>query len=130
MATRERLKAEKIAEISEKRPHAIARYIRISSFKVRIVLDQIRGMDATEAEAFLKNTRKAACPVVLKVLKSAIANGENNMNLAKEDLFVAECYANDGPVLKRVQPRARGSMFRILKRTSHITVVLDTKVRG
>lgn len=130
MATRERLKAEKIASISEKRPHAIARYIRISSFKVRIVLDQIRGMDVTEAEAFLKNTRKAACPIILKVLKSAIANGENNLNLAKEDLFVAECYANDGPVLKRVQPRARGSMFRILKRTSHITVVLDTKVRG
>lgn len=126
MAKRQREKAEKIAEISEKRPHATAKYIRISAFKVRIVLNAIRGMGANEAVAFLKNTRKAACPIVLKVLNSAIANAENNLSIARDELVVAECYANEGSVLKRVQPRARGQMFRILKRTSHITVILDT----
>lgn len=83
-------------------------------------------MGANEAVAFLKNTRKAACPIVLKVLNSAIANAENNLSMARDELVVAECHANEGPVLKRVQPRARGQMFRILKRTSHITVILDT----
>jgi large subunit ribosomal protein L22 len=76
--------------------------------------------------AILQNTSKSASAVLLKVLNSAAANAENNMNLSKSDLFVAEAYANQGPTLKRIMPRAKGRAYRILKRTSHITVVLDT----
>ena len=77
--------------------------------------------------AILKATSKAACEPVIKVLESAAANAENNLGMSKNTLYVAECYANAGPILKRVMPRAKGSAARINKRTSHITVVLDTK---
>lgn len=81
----------------------------------------------TDAVAILKNTRKAACEPLLKVLNSAAANAENNLNMNKSELYVAECYANAGPILKRFMPRAKGSAARINKRTSHITVILDAK---
>lgn len=124
MATRMKVKAAKRAENRDMRPRAIARYIRISSRKVRIVINLIRGKQVNEALAILKFTPKAAAPVVEKLLKSAIANAEyKGMN--KDDLYVAEVYANQGPTLKRMMPRAKGSGALILKRSSHITVVLD-----
>lgn len=127
MATRMREKAAQRRENAEKRPHAIARYIRISSRKVKVVIDLIRGKSVKEAEAILQYTPKAATEPVLKLLKSAIANAENNMDLNKDDLFVAEVYANQGPTLMRFRPRAQGRASRIRKRTSHIGIVLGIK---
>ncbi len=126
MATRSKQKSLARKENADKRPRAVAKYIRISPYKVRIVLDIIRGKKYTEAVAILENTPKSASPVILKVVNSAAANAENNLNLSKSDLFVAECFADQGPILKRIQPRAKGRAYRIDKRTSHITVVLDT----
>lgn len=126
MATRSKQKTLARREAADKRPKAIAKFIRISPFKVRIVLDIIRGKKYNEAVAILENTPKAASPVILKVLNSAAANAENNLNMSKSDLFVAECFADQGPILKRIQARAKGRAYRIDKRTSHITVILDT----
>lgn len=127
MATRMKTKAAARKANADKRPRAIARYIRISSRKAKIVLDLIRGKKAEEAQAILMYTPKSAAPVALKVLNSAIANAENNLQLNREDLYVAEVFANPGPTLKRYVARSRGSASPMLKRTSHITVVLDTK---
>ena len=102
-------------------------YARISSRKVKIVIDLIRNKSVGEALAILKFTPKAAAEIVEKLLKSAVANAENNHNMDVERLYVAEIFANQGPTLKRVQPRAQGRAFRIRKRTSHITVVLKEK---
>ena len=93
------------------------------------MLDTIRGESYINAVAILKNTSKAACEPVIKVLESAAANAENNLGMNKSDLYVAECFANAGPILKRVMPRAKGSASRINKRTSHITVILDAAVK-
>lgn len=127
MATRSKEKAAARRENAEKRPHATARYIRISSRKVKVVIDLIRGKSVNDAEAILLYTPKAAAEPVLKLLRSAIANAENNLDLSRDNLYVAEIYANQGPTLKRYRPRARGSAFHIRKRTSHITVILDEK---
>ena len=102
-------------------------YARISSRKVKTVIDLIRNKNVGEALAILKLTPKAASELVEKLLKSAIANAENNHGMDVEKLYVAEIYANQGPTLKRVRPRAQGRAFRIRKRTSHITVVLKEK---
>lgn len=125
MATRIREKAAKRKANADKRPHAIARYIRISSRKVKIVIDLIRGKSVAEAQAILRFTPKSAAPVVEKLLNSAVANAENNMELTRDGLFVAEVFADQGPTLKRFRPRAHGRAFQILKRTSHITIILD-----
>ena len=125
MATRIREKAAQRKANADKRPHAVARYVRISSRKVKIVLDLIRGKSVAEAQAILRFTPKAAAPVVEKVLNSAVANAENNQELSADTLMVAESFANQGPTLKRYRPRAHGRANRILKRTSHITVILD-----
>ena len=125
MATRIQTKSKARKESADQRPRATAKYIRISPFKVRIVLDIIRGMSYTEAAAVLKNTNKSAAPIVLKVLNSAAANAEYK-NISKSDLFVAEAFADQGPTLKRIMPRAKGRAYRILKRTSHITVIMDS----
>lgn len=124
MAKRIKEKAAKRAEQRDMRPRAVARYVRISSRKVRIVIDLIRDKQVSEALAILKFTPKSASPVVEKLLKSAIANAEYK-GLNKDDLYVAEVYADQGPTLKRMMPRAKGSGAMILKRSSHITVVLD-----
>ena len=102
-------------------------YARISSRKVKAVIDLIRNKNVGEALAILKLTPKAAAEIVEKLLKSAIANAENNFGMDVEKLYVAEIFANQGPTLKRVRPRAQGRAFRIRKRTSHITVVLREK---
>ena len=99
-------------------------YARISSRKVKIVIDMIRNKPVGEAMGILKNTPKAASKLLIKLLNSAAANAENNHNMDKNNLYVAEVYANQGPTLKRVRPRAQGRAFRIRKRTSHITIVL------
>ena len=106
---------------------AIVKYARISPRKVKIVLDLIRNKPVGVAMGIIKNTPKAASEYLEKLLKSAIANAENNHNLDVNKLYVAECFATQGPTLKRVQPRAQGRAFRILKRTSHITLVLKEK---
>ncbi len=127
MAKNQREKAARIAENKDRRPRAVAKHVRISPYKVRIVLDIIRGKGYKEAVAILENTPKAASLPVKKVLMSAAANAENNLGYSKDNLYVAACYADQGPTLKRVMPRAQGRAFRILKRTSHITVVLDAR---
>jgi len=127
MATRQREKAEKREQNRDKRPRAEARFVRISPLKVEIVLDLVRGKMYAEAVAILSNTRKSACEPILKVLNSAAANAENNSNMPKDELFVAECYSTSGPTLKRMMPRARGRADRIFKRTSHIVIVLDER---
>ncbi len=127
MAKNLREKTARIAENKDRRPKAVAKHVRISPYKVRIVLDIIRGKGYREAVAILENTPKAASEPVKKVLMSAAANAENNLGMSKDNLYVAACFADQGPTLKRVMPRAQGRAFRILKRTSHITVVLDAK---
>ena len=103
---------------------ATLRYARISSRKVKIVIDLIRGKSVDEALAIVKYTPKAASEIIEKLLKSAIANAENNHSMSHEKLYVAEVFANQGPTLKRIRPAAKGSAVRIRKRTSHITIVL------
>lgn len=125
MATRSREKAAARRENRDKRPRAIARYVRISSRKVKIVIDLIRGKSVQEAQAILMYTPKAASPVVEKLLNSAVANAENNLDLSRDTLYVAEVFANQGPTLKRFRPRAQGRASRIRKRSSHITIILD-----
>ena len=126
MATRQREKAAARAAAKDTRPHAIARHIRISPSKVRIVLNLIRGKKYEEAVAIVKNLPNAATEPIIKVLQSAGANAENNLGLAKSDLIVAEAYADGGPTLKRYTPGSHGRAKPILKRTSHITIVLDS----
>ena len=125
MATRSREKTAARRENKDNRPRAIARYVRISSRKVKVVIDLIRGKSVNEAQAILAYTPKAASPVVEKLLSSAIANAENNLDLSRDTLRVAEVFANQGPTLKRFRPRAQGRATRIRKRTSHITIILD-----
>ena len=127
MAKNMREKTARIAENKDRRPRAIAKHVRISPYKVRAVLDVIRGKNYTEAKAILENTPKSSCEPIKKVLMSAAANAENNLGMSKDNLYVAEAYADQGPTLKRVMPRAQGRAFRILKRTSHITIVLDAR---
>lgn len=127
MAKRIRTKAAERQNNKDTRPKAFARYIRISPFKVRRVTDLVRGKSYNDAVAILKNTPLGAAEPVLKALDSAAANAEHNNNLAKKDLYVAEIFADPGPILKRIMPRARGSADRILKRSSHITVILDVR---
>ncbi len=106
---------------------ACLKYARISPRKVKIVLDLIRGKDCEKAMAILKNTPKSASEYLVKLLKSAIANAENNFGMDVSKLYVAQCYVCPGPTLKRMLPRARGSADRLLKRTSHVYLVLDEK---
>lgn len=103
---------------------AILNHARISSRKVKIVADLIRGKDVNEALSIVKFTPKASSEIIEKLLKSAIANAENNHNMNFNKLYIAEIYANQGPTLKRIRPAAKGSAVRIRKRTSHITIKL------
>ena len=103
---------------------ATLKFARISSRKVKIVADLIRGKDVDEALAIVKFTPKASSEIIEKLLKSAIANAENNHGMKSNNLYVAEIYANQGPTMKRIRPAAKGSAVRIRKRTSHITIKL------
>ena len=102
-------------------------YLRISPRKVQIVLDLIRGKDVATAAAILMQTPKAASEPVLKLLKSAAANAENNHGMDPEKLYVSACYATPGPIIKRIMPRAQGRAYRINKRTSHVTIAVSER---
>jgi len=106
---------------------AVIKYVRMSPRKVRLVVDQVRGLAVDDALAILKFTPKAAAKPVAKVIKSAIANAEENFGLSREDLYVSQIFADVGPIYKRWMAGARGRAKPILKRTSHITVVLEEK---
>ncbi len=114
-------------ENKDTRPKATVSFARVSVTKACFVLDAIRGKDVTSALGILAYNNRYASRVIEKLLKSAIANAENNNGMKAEDLYVAECYANKGPTMKRIQPRAQGRAYRIEKRTSHITIVLDER---
>ena len=125
-ASKKEVKASK-AEVDELVATATVKYERISSRKVAIVANLIRGKNVDEAMAILKFTRKAGSEVLIKLLKSAIANAENNKNMTHSKLYIAEIYSNQGPTLKRIRPAAKGSAVRIRKRTSHTTIVLKER---
>ena len=127
MATNMKKKTERVAQNKEKRPYAVAKYIIVSPYKVRTVLALIRGKSYKEAKAILDYSVNGSALAVKKVLMSAAANAEHNMGMDKNDLFVAECFADGGQMLKRMQPVSKGRGHAILKRTSHITVILDVK---
>lgn len=107
---------------------ATLKYARISARKVKIVADLIRGKNVAEALAIVKFTPKASSEIIEKLLKSAIANAENNHGMSSTNLYVDQIFANQGPTLKRIRPAAKGSAVRIRKRTSHITIVLKERV--
>ena len=123
---RSQIKRERNAN-KDTRPSAKVSYARVSVTKACFVLDAIRGKDVQTALAILAYNPRYASSVIEKLLKSAIANAENNNGMKLEDLYIAECYENKGPTLKRIQPRAQGRAYRIEKRTSHITIVLDER---
>jgi large subunit ribosomal protein L22 len=125
MATRIKEKALKVAANREKRPHAHARNIRIAPTKMRAVIDTVRGKSVNEAIAILESTPKSSTPVVLKLIKSATANAEHNMGIARIDLKIAAIFADPGATMKRAMPRARGRSNVIFKRSCHVTVILD-----
>jgi len=120
-------KEKKILGIGKDEGRAVLRYARISSRKAKIVLDLIKNKSIDEAYAILRYTQKAASEILYKLLKSAEANAINNNELNRDELYVAEAYANQGPTLKRIMPRAQGRAYRIRKRTSHITIVLKER---
>ncbi len=106
---------------------AVAKYVRIAPRKVRVVMDLIRGKNVAEAFAILKFTPKVGAEVIEKVLKSAVANAENNFDMNVDKLYVSSAFVDQGPTLKRIHPRSRGQAFSILKRTSHVTVVVTER---
>ncbi|MDA3732287.1 50S ribosomal protein L22 [Niameybacter massiliensis] len=112
---------------NDNRPSAKVTFVRVSSTKAKIVLDQIKGKDVQTALAILAYTPRYAADVIEKVLKSAIANAEHNNGMDVSKLFVEEAYATQGPTLKRIRPRAQGRAYSILKQTSHITVVVNER---
>jgi large subunit ribosomal protein L22 len=125
--SRSQYKQERNAANREKRPHAHHMFARISDTKARIILAQIKGKDVVTAEAILNYNPRYGAYLVGKVLKSAIGNAEENHGLDKEVLFVEEAIANQGPTMKRIQPRAKGRAYRINKKSSHITIILNER---
>ena len=126
MGHRSQVKRER-NEQKDTRPSAKLSYARMSVQKACFILDAIRGKDVATALGIVMYNPRYASSVIEKLLKSAIANAENNNGLKAEDLYIAECFANKGPTMKRLRPRAQGRAYRIEKRMSHITIVLDEK---
>jgi len=124
---RSQIKRERNETQRDLRPKAHAKFVRVSSTKAKIVLDQIKGKNVEAAMGILLYSPRYASDVILKVLKSAMANAENNLGMNPEQLFVEEAVANQGPTLKRIKPESKGRAYRILKKTSHITIVLNEK---
>ena len=127
MAKNTREKTKRISENKDKRPYATARHIRMSPYKVRRALALIRGKSVNEAAAILEYATIVSAEPVKKVLLSAAANAEHNFGMDRGDLVVAEAFADQGPTLKRMNPVSKGRAHSILKRTSHITVILDVQ---
>ncbi len=123
---RSQIKRERNAQ-KDTRPSAKLSYARVSVQKACFVLDAVRGKNVETALAILDYNPRYASSLIKKLLESAIANAENNNGMNRDNLYIAECYANKGPTMKRIHPRARGMAYRIEKRTSHITIVLDEK---
>jgi large subunit ribosomal protein L22 len=113
-------------EVQNPTASATARFVRVTPMKARRVIDLVRGKDAEEALAILRFAPQDASEPVAKVLASAIANAQNNLGLDPRTLVVSKAYADEGPTMKRIQPRAQGRAYRIRKRTSHITVVVES----
>jgi len=124
---RSQIKRERNENQKETRPSAKLSYARVSVRKACFVLDAIRGKDVQTALGILAYNPRYASTLIEKLLKSAIANAENNNGMNPENLYVAACYANKGPTMKRIKPRAQGRAYRIEKRMSHITIVLDER---
>ena len=106
---------------------AIAKNVRIAPRKARVVMDIIRGKSVADAFAILKFTPKVGAEIIEKVLKSAVANAENNFDMNVDNLYVSTCFVDQGPTMKRIHPRSRGQAFKILQRTSHITVAVEER---
>ena len=123
---RSQIKRERNA-VKDTRPSAKLSYARVSVQKACFVLDAIRGKDVKTALAILDYNPRYASEITAKLLRSAIANAENNNGMNADNLYIEECYANKGPTMKRIRPRAQGRAYRIEKRMSHITIVLDEK---
>ena len=123
---RSQIKRERNAQ-KDTRPSAKLSYARVSVQKACFVLDAVRGKDVHTALAILEYNPRYASGLVKKLIESAMATAENNLGLNRDNLYIAECYANKGPTMKRIKPRAQGRAYRIEKRTSHITVVLDER---
>ena len=123
---RSQIKRERNAQ-KDTRPSAKLSYARVSVQKACFVLDAVRGKDVHTALAILEYNPRYASSLIKKLIESAMANAENNLGLNRDNLYIAECYANKGPTMKRIKPRAQGRAYRIEKRTSHITVVLDER---
>ena len=124
---RSQIKKERNEANREKRPFAVHKYARISSTKARIVLEQIKGKNVGVALSILTYSPRYASDLIIKVLKSAIANADHNLQMNVENLYVQEVFADQGPTMKRIRPRARGRADRISKCTSHITIILNEK---
>ena len=125
--SRSQYKRERNANNKETRPTAKLSYARVSVQKACFVLDAIRGKDVQTALAILEYNPRYASSIIKKLLESAIANAENNNGMNPDKLYVAACFANKGPTMKRIRPRAQGRAYRIEKRMSHITIVLDER---
>ena len=110
--------------MENKESRAYLKQLRVTPRKVKIVLDLIRGKDVAVAAAILKNTNKLVCEDIEKLLKSAVANADHNFGMDTSNLYVAECFVCPGPTMKRIRPRSHGRAFKVLKRSSHITLVL------
>ncbi|EFU75862.1 ribosomal protein L22 [Lachnoanaerobaculum saburreum F0468] len=123
---RSKIKRERNA-VKDTRPSAKLSYARVPVQKACFVLDAIRGKNVDEALGILMYSPRYASSVIKKLVESAVANAENNNNLDPSYLYIAECYASDGPIMKRIKPRAQGRAYRIEKRMSHITVILDER---
>ena len=123
---RSKIKRERNS-VKDTRPSAKLSYARIPIQKACFVLDAIRGKSVNEALGILTYNPRNASRVIKKLIESAVANAENNNGMSADSLFVAECFATPGPIMKRIQPRAQGRAYRIQKRMSHITVILDEK---
>ena len=124
---RSKIKRERNRDNRETRPFAKLSYARIPVQKACFVMDAIRGKDVETALAILQYNPRYASSVIYKLLASAVANAENNKGMNRSNLYIAECTASNGPIMKRIQPRAQGRAYRINKRMSHLTVVLDER---
>lgn len=124
---RSQIKRERNENNRDMRPKAHAKFVRVSPTKAKIVLDQIKGKDVGTAVGLLKYSPRYASDIILKVLNSAVANAENNMGMDTDKLFVEDAFANMGPTMKRIRPESKGRAYRILKKTSHISIVLNER---
>ncbi len=114
-------------EVKDLRPKAHVKNVRLSDTKARIVMEQIKGKDVADALAILKYSPRYAADVIEKLLCSAVANGENNLGLDPQKLYVQEVFANQGPTMKRIRARAKGSAYRINKKTCHLSITLNER---